>query len=283
MRLLTLFMASLAPNAQPPVDFAKMAPDPTKDVARGQTHHPSALRNRVPILKAMLKLLPDSDSWTGDALEVATGTGALLEVLAPAYPKLSWLPSEYVPEEAAAPDEQWSKHGKIGLREGLDELANIDDKLSVFKNCRPAAAVDLSLPWWCGVDDERRGSYSLIVCANTLHITPWACAEGLFEGAGEVLGDGGRLVLYGPFKVGGAFAGPEGGKSNAAFDAKLRATNEAWGIRDVEELAALAEARGLELLDRVDMPANNFLLHFVKGGGSRMRRIAQFISCVSPF
>ena len=112
MRLLTLFMASLAPNTpntQPSVDFAKMAPDPTKDVAKGQTHHPSALRNRVPILKAMLKLLPDSETWSGDALEVATGTGALLEVLAPAFPKLSWLPSEYVPEEAAAPDEQWSK------------------------------------------------------------------------------------------------------------------------------------------------------------------------------
>ena len=102
-------VASLA--TQPSVDFGKMAPDPTKDVAKGQTHHPSALRNRVPILKALLKLLPDSDTWEGDALEVATGTGALLEVLAPAYPKLSWLPSEYVPEVAAAPEEQWSKRG----------------------------------------------------------------------------------------------------------------------------------------------------------------------------
>ena len=78
----------------------------------------------------------------------------------------------------------------------MDELANIDDKLSVFKNVLPAAAVDLSLPWWCSIADDK--SYSLLVCANTLHITPWACAQGLFEGAGEILAPGGHLILYGP-------------------------------------------------------------------------------------
>ena len=38
-------------------------------------HHPSAMRNRIPILKTLFKLLPDSDDFSGLALEVASGTG----------------------------------------------------------------------------------------------------------------------------------------------------------------------------------------------------------------
>ena len=74
----------------------------------------------------------------------------------------------------------------------------------------------------------------------------------------------GHLVVYGPFKVGGVFLGAEGGAGNAKFDAKLRDNNAAWGLRDVDELSALAARFGLTLLDRVDMPANNLLLHYVR-------------------
>ena len=41
-----------------------------------QLHHASALRNRVPILKALLKLLPNEE-LVGDACEIGAGTGAL--------------------------------------------------------------------------------------------------------------------------------------------------------------------------------------------------------------
>ena len=116
--------------------------DPSKHVAAGQQHHPSALRNRIPILKALLKLLPEE--FSGQAIEIATGTGALLEVVAPAFPKLTFQPTEYVPAVAARPEEQWSKHGKIGLRQGLDELANIDEHgCMIFSNCLPAKELDL--------------------------------------------------------------------------------------------------------------------------------------------
>jgi len=59
-------------------------------------HHPSALRNRVPILKTLLSIVPDDTNTNG--LEISTGTGALHELLAPAYPKITWHPSEYVPD-----------------------------------------------------------------------------------------------------------------------------------------------------------------------------------------
>ena len=234
------------------------------DVATGQTHHPSALRNRIPILKTLLKVLPDSDSFSGLALEIASGTGALMEVVAPAYPLLTYQPSEFVPEVAAAPAEQWSTYGKIGLRHGLDELANIDGHGSqIFANCLPAVALDLLKTWPAAVTDKPRG-FALILVANTLHCTPWECSVSLLRGAADALASDGHLVVYGPFKVGGAFLGADGGAGNASFDAKLRDNNATWGLRDVEELASLAIGFGLALRDRAEMPSNNLLLHFVR-------------------
>ena len=66
--------------------------DPSKHLG-GQQHHPSAMRNRIPILKTLLRLLHNGEI-SGPALEIATGTGALMEVVAPAFPNLLYLPSE---------------------------------------------------------------------------------------------------------------------------------------------------------------------------------------------
>lgn len=237
--------------------------DPSTHVVVGQEHHPSALRNRIPILKVLLRELPSDLS--GPALEVATGTAAFLEVLAPAFPELVFQPSEYVPEVAASPEEQWTKHGKIGLRQGCDELANIDAHCaSVFPNCLPAVALDLLEEPWPGVVTGKNGRFALVVCNNTLHITPWACSAKLFAGAAKALRPGGFLVTYGPFKMDGKFVGDDGGAGNERFDAKLRSVNADWGLRDVGDLEKLAKGNGLELRTAAPMPANNYTLVFVR-------------------
>jgi len=231
-----------------------------------QAHHPSAMRNRIPILKAMLALVPEDTS--GPALEIASGTGAHLEVLAPAFPNLTFHPSEYVPEIAAAPGQQWSTYGKIGLRQSLDELQNIDAHGSaIFKNVAPAVALDLTTPYadWPASVRANEGKFKLVVVCNTLHITPWACSVGLLEAASRLLAPGGQLLCYGPFKVGGQFVGSDGGAGNARFDQRLRDTNGSWGIRDIEELSQVAAPLGLSLKSVSDMPANNFTLAFIKG------------------
>ena len=81
-------------------------------------------------------------------------------------------------------------------------------------------------------------------------------------GAARLLPAGGALCLYGPFKRGGRHTAP----SNAAFDADLRASDPAWGVRDLEAVAAEAEARGFGAPVVEEMPANNLFVVFRRGG-----------------
>ena len=93
---------------------------------------------------------------------------------------------------------------------------------------------------------------------HMIHIAPWRAAEGLAAGAGRLLPPGGMLYLYGPFKENGVPTAP----SNDAFDRDLKARDPAWGIRHLDEVAAIANAHGLDLVDRIAMPANNLSLVF---------------------
>ena len=202
-----------------------------------QTHDPDARRmapaterNRAPILAVLRNVLPAS----GTVLEIASGTGQHAVHFAAAFPGLTWQPSD--PDSAARESiAAWTAHaGLANVRAPLD--------LDV---CRQ--------PWGIDVADA-------IVCINMLHISPWAAAEALFAGAGKLLKPGGVLYLYGPYRRGGAHTAP----SNAAFDAQLRATDAEWGVRDMEDVAALGAAQGLCCDEPVPMPANNFSLVFRK-------------------
>jgi hypothetical protein len=99
-----------------------------------------------------------------------------------------------------------------------------------------------------------------IVCANLIHIAPWAACEGLMRGAGRVLPRNGVLCLYGPYRIGGAHTAP----SNETFDQSLRARDRRWGVRDLEAVVREAARHELVLEERVAMPANNQSLIFVR-------------------
>ena len=92
-----------------------------------------------------------------------------------------------------------------------------------------------------------------------IHIAPWEAAVGLVNGAARVLPPGGILFLYGPFKREGRHTAP----SNEAFDRDfLRARNPAWGVRDLEAVAALAQEAGFAPPIVEPMPANNLSVVF---------------------
>lgn len=187
----------------------------------GATPSAAAERNKDPILQVLRRVLPSS----GLVLEVASGTGQHVEHFARALPGLLWQPSDPDPECRASVRGRVKTLGNI--RAPLD--------LDVVKRPWPVARADA------------------IICINMIHIAPWAAAEALVAGAAQVLGPGGLLFLYGPYRRFGRHTAP----SNEAFDASLRARDPAWGVRDLEAVVKLAETAGLALEEVVEMPANN--------------------------
>ena len=117
---------------------------------------------------------------------------------------------------------------------------------------RPALALDAAAAAWPVARAD------VVLCVNMIHIAPWAATEGLVAGAARVLPPGGVLALYGPFRRGGRHTAP----SNAEFDASLRARDPAWGVRDLDEVAAVAEGAGFGRAEVTQMPANNLLVGF---------------------
>ena len=183
-------------------------------------------RNREPILAVLQRVLPGS----GTVLEIASGTGEHAAFFARALPRMQWQPSD-VDDENLASIAAWRDE------EGTPNLLP-PVRLDVHDEVWPIERVDA------------------IFCANMIHIAPWSACEGLMRGAGRVLA--GTMVLYGPFHIGGKPTAD----SNAAFDERLRATDPRWGVRHLEDVLALAEQHGLELRERITMPANNFSLVF---------------------
>jgi len=190
---------------------------------------PSAARNTEPILAALRPRLPVS----GHALEVASGTGQHIAAFARAFPKLDWTPSD--PDPAA--------RASIAAHVAEAGLANLQTPLDL----------DVSDSEWPEAVDAR---LDVMVAINLLHISPWAATLGLMAGAGRLLAPDGRLFIYGPFSRGGDYLA----QSNVQFDAALRQRDPSWGLRDADDVAAAARAKGLALADVIAMPANNLML-----------------------
>jgi SAM-dependent methyltransferase len=197
-------------------------------VTEGALTSPSVARNRDPILTVLRRLLPQ----TGTVLEIASGTGEHAVHFAGAFPHLRWQPTDYDKEVLSS----------ITAHRAASGLSNL----------LAPVMLDAAAPEW----PVKRAD--AVVAINMLQVSPWRVAQGLMAGAGRVLSPGGALYLYGPFKENGAHTSP----GNKAFDQNLRLQNPEWGVRDVEEVADLARTHGLDLVERVVMPANNLSLIF---------------------
>ena len=188
----------------------------------------AAERNKGPILRVLQPMLPPA----ARVLEVASGTGQHAQHFAQACPGWTWQPTEAQAEALAAIDAR------------CGELANV----------RPAQLLDV-LAW----PRALAVPYDAVYCANMLHISPWATCPALLRGAAAALAPGGRLLLYGPFRIDGVPTAP----SNEAFDADLKARNPAWGLRTLASVQHEAAPLGLALQEVTPMPANNLLVVFV--------------------
>ena len=192
---------------------------------------PATLRNREAIAAVLEQWLPPQ----GDILEVASGTGEHAVYLSGEYPKWQWHPSEVHPDLLES----------IRAWKAQAPHANLHDPV----------LLDVSQhPWPVTKADA-------VVAVNLLHIAPLETAAHLMRGANATLNMGGRLLVYGPFFVGGVPTAP----SNTAFDESLRQQDPRWGIRAWEMVDAAAQHVGLLHRQTVAMPANNFCSIWQKG------------------
>ena len=157
-------------------------------------------------------------------LEIGSGTGQHAAYFGPALPHLAWQASDVA--EHLPGIRLW----------GVDPI-----ELDMDQEWPPVNA-------------------DAVFSANTVHIMSWPQVERMFEGVGRLLPPGGVFALYGPFHYGGRPTS----ESNASFDAMLRARDPASGVRNFEEVDALAQRCGLTLAEDNAMPANNRLLVFKK-------------------
>lgn len=189
----------------------------------------SSENNKAPILNVLQKAFKDISS----VLEIGSGTGQHAVYFANNLPHLIWQPSDV--------DTDLS-----GIRIWLDEagLSNINDPINLDVN---------KLPW-------KIGGFEGVFTANTLHIMGKLEVENMFSGLSNVLTDGGKVCVYGPFNYKGDYTS----ESNERFDQWLYERNPNSAIRDFEWVNSLAEHIGLGLVQDHEMPANNRLLEWKK-------------------
>ncbi|HEX3423561.1 MAG TPA: DUF938 domain-containing protein [Sphingomicrobium sp.] len=197
--------------------------------ANGQRRSaPAALRNREPISQVLRDWLPPS----GSVLEIASGTGEHAVYFAERFPALDWQPSDIHPD-ALGSIEAWREASRI-------------------ENLKAPLLIDASSTKWPVEQTDA------IVSINMVHISPWASALGLLEGAARLLGPCAPLILYGPWLRDDVPTA----STNLDFDSDLRQRNPEWGLRNVGEFAVAADERGFRLAETRSMPANNMMLLF---------------------
>ena len=192
--------------------------------------YPATLRNRDAILDVLRVVLPSS----GLVLEIASGSGEHAVHFAKAFPSSTFQPTD--PEDAA-----------------LKSIAAwVED--SGLTNIRAPLMLDAASETWPVTAADA------VICINMIHIAPWRAAQGLIHGAAKALRTGFPFYLYGPYRQADVVTAP----SNEAFDASLKSRNRDWGLRNLEEVAALAKRAGFSTPEVTQMPANNLSVVFRK-------------------
>lgn len=189
---------------------------------------PSALRNMQPICDLLRRVAPQR----GTALEIASGTGQHVVEYARLRPGVTWQPTELAAERRASIDQYVAEAG--------------------LTNLLPALALDAGQAGW----GSQLGPRDLIVLVNLLHLVPMQVVETLVREAALALAPGGRFVLYGPFMRDGALTSD----GDARFHASLIASDPGIGYKNDGDVTGLLMNAGLDVIEVVDMPANNLAL-----------------------
>jgi SAM-dependent methyltransferase len=205
--------------------------------------YPTA-RNKGPILEVLKRcigILGREDTQVVNILEIASGSGEHSAHFASNLPNIRIQPTE--PQQSELESIlKWTKHIPNVLPPIISDVAHL-------------LATD-GLP----ADGMQAGDVDLVICINMIHISPLSSTYELFRSSSNLLKPDGLALLYGPYRVQGTMV-----ESNLAFDENLKSRNSEWGIRDLEEVEAIARSEGgFSLHSTIEMPANNLCVIFQK-------------------
>jgi SAM-dependent methyltransferase len=205
--------------------------------------YPTA-RNKGPILEVLrrcLGILGKEENHVVNILEVASGTGEHCAYFASNLPNIRIQPTEPQKSELAS------------ILKWTDNLPNVFPP--IISDVAQLLAASDRLP-----DCMQAGQVDMVICVNMIHISPLTSTYDLFRSSSNLLKTDGLALLYGPYRVNGTMV-----ESNVAFDENLKSRNPEWGIRDLEEVEAIARSEGgFSLHSTVEMPANNLCVIFQK-------------------
>ncbi len=189
----------------------------------GKLVAPAASRNATVLCDLLARVAPS----TGRALELASGTGQHVSAFARRMPGLHWQPSEVTAERRAS----------------------IDAYTTGIPNTAAAVHLDATASGW----HKSIARQDLIVLINLLHLISWPEVKTLVAESAYALNTGGRLIMYGPFMRAGRLTSD----GDQRFHDALVQQDPEIGYKNDAEILALLEVSNLELVEVVQMPANN--------------------------
>ena len=191
----------------------------------GRLNAPSAVRNAEPIFELVRKTAIKS----GNALEIASGTGQHVVKLAAALPLLNWQPSD-VDETRIKSIRCWS-----------------DDQH--LKNLKPPCLLDATTEGWATEHHDQ----DLILLVNLLHLISIEETKILVKEMSKALASNGLSIIYGPFMRSGKLIS----KNDMEFHHSLINTDPDLGYKNDVDMLSLFGEEGLVHLSTEKMPANN--------------------------
>ena len=189
----------------------------------GKLIAPAASRNSSVLCDLLDRVAP----YSGNALELASGTGQHVMAFAHRLSELFWQPSEISPERRAS------------IRAYTKDIPNV----------APPIHLDAITPGWHSDLKQQ----NLIVLINLLHLISQNEMETLIGEAALALKVGGRLVLYGPFKREGHLTSD----GDQRFHDALVLQDPEIGYKNDTEMLVLLRDTGLHVLEVAEMPTNN--------------------------
>ena len=191
----------------------------------GQLHSPAAERNVRDIVRVVCEYSPSS----GNALEIASGTGQHIVELAAALPSLIWQPSDVDPDRLVS----------ITARSSEKQLANL----------LPPINLDVTTTDWADLCPKQ----DFILLVNLLHLVSDDEVELIIAGISQSLKPRGRCIIYGPFMRNGVLISV----GDEEFHRSLIEADPEIGYKDDQWILGLFEEHGLGTVEVVEMPANN--------------------------